>query len=99
MDRAKAVREHVADARSSGSGYDPGFEGTRGTVIGRPCRALLWSAREARFVWWHYQAGRAKWLPEGADRARARRLRIEVSEAHGGRSVEEVLADRLGEVA
>ena len=58
---------------------------------------MLWSARLGAFVWWRFDSARAKWIPEGVERAEARKLRVELSDANEGRSVEEVLADRLQE--
>ena len=95
VDREKARRELRADVESSGREYDAELEAARGAVHGRPVRTMEWSAREERFVWWQYDAARAKWMPEGVERALARRLRVELSDANGGRSVEEILADRL----
>lgn len=93
VDREKASPESKADVKSSGSGFDPVLEGARGEVIGRPARALVWSARLGRHVWWRCAHGR--WDPEGVERAVTRKLRVELSDANEGRSVEEVLADRL----
>lgn len=80
---------------SSGSEYDPELEATRGAVHGRPVRTMEWSVHQARFVWWRFDAGRAKWMPEGAERGEARKLRVELSDMNEGKSVEEILADRL----
>ena len=95
----QAKRERAADVRSSGTEYDAEFEATRGAVLGKPVRAMVWSEREGAFVWWRYEAARAKWVPEGREGMAARKLRVELSDANDGRSVEEVLADRLVEVA
>lgn len=81
--------------RSSGADLDLELESAAGAVHGRPVRTMEWSARERRFLWWQYDAARATWTPEGVERATARKLRVELSDAHEGRSVEEVLADRL----
>ena len=95
VDAAKALRETRADASSSGADYDPVLEGARGDVLGRAARTIVWSQRERAFVWWRYEASRARWVPEGREGVAARRLRVELSDAHEGKSVEEVLADRL----
>jgi hypothetical protein len=95
VDAVKARRELKADVESSGRDYDPELEAAAGYVHGRPVRAMAWSARLARFVWWQYDAARAKWMPEGVEAAIARKLRVELSDANEGRSVEEVLAHRL----
>ena len=94
-DKAKAEREVMADARSSGADYDPVLEGARGEVLGRPLRTMVWSAREGRFVWWRYDERRRKWEPQGVEGVAARKLRVELSDAHEGRSVEEILAAHL----
>ena len=99
VDAVTAKREVAADVRSSGADYDPVLEGARGDVLGRPVRTMVWSPREGAFVWWRYEAPRAKWVPEGREGVTARKLRVELSDAHEGRSVEEVLAGRLVEVA
>lgn len=96
VNREKARRERKADVASSGADYDAEIEAARGEVHGRPARAMEWSAREKRVVWWQYDAKRTKWMPEGVERAMARKLRVELSDAHEGKSVEEILADRLG---
>lgn len=95
MDKAKAEREARADVRSSGADYDPVLEGARGSVLGRPVRAMQWSAREGGFVWWRYDERRRKWDPQGVEGVAARKLRVELSDAHQGRSVEEILAAHL----
>ena len=99
VNAAKARKEARADVASSGADYDPVLEGARGGVLGRAVRTMVWSARESAFVWWRYDAARAKWVPEGREGVAARKLRVELSDANEGRSVEEVLADRLAEVA
>lgn len=94
-DREKARREERADVRSSGRDYDPELEAAAGAVHGRPVRALVWSPSLKRHVWWHHEADRRRWTPEGVELAVARKLRVELSDANEGKSVEEVLADRL----
>ena len=94
VDRERASRERKADVRSSGSDYDAELDAAAGGVIGRPARALVWSKHLGRMVWWRY--ANERWNPEGVERAVARKLRVELSDANAGRSVEEVLADRLG---
>ena len=79
--------------------YDPVLEGAAGDVIGRAARTMVWNAKEARFVWWRYEAARRKWLPEGAEGVQARKLRVELSDANEGKSVEEVLATHAKEDA
>lgn len=98
VDRKKAGRELRADVESSGRDYDPELEAAAGAVHGAPVRAMAWSARRGAFVWWRYDAARATWTPMGVERAEARKLRVELSDANEGRSAEEVLADRLVEV-
>lgn len=93
VDREQAYREGKADVRSSGSDFDAVLEGARGGVIGQPARALLWSATLGRMVWWHHANGRRE--PEGVERAVARKLRVELSDANKGKSVEEILADSV----
>lgn len=95
VDREKARRELKADIETSGRDYDPELEAAAGAVHGKPVRTMQWSARLGAFVWWRFDAARAKWLPEGVGRAEARKLRVELSDASDGRSVEEVLADSL----
>jgi hypothetical protein len=95
VDREAASREQKADVRSSGSDFDAVLEGARGDVHGKPARAMAWSEREARFVWWSYDQARRKWWPEGVEAIGARKLRVELSDANEGRSVEEVLAKRV----
>ena len=99
VDAAKAKREGVADVRSSGADYDEELEAARGCVLGRPARTMVWSEREGAFVWWRHDATRAKWTPEAREGVAARKLRVELSDAHEGKSVEEILSDRLVEVA
>lgn len=99
VDRQKARRERRADIETSGSEYDPELEAAAGAVHGRPVRAMEWSARLGAFVWWRFDPARAKWMPEGVEAAVARRLRVELSDANEGRSIEEVLSDRLVEGA
>ena len=99
VDREASRRELKADASSSGADYDPVLEGAAGAVHGKPVRTMEWSARLGRFVWWAYDEARAKWMPEGVERAEARKLRVELSDANEGKSVEEILADRLQEAA
>lgn len=95
VDRERSARELKADVKTSGRDHDPELEAAAGAVHGSPKRALEWSARRGTFVWWQYDAQRAKWMPEGAERAEARKLRVELSDANEGKSVEEILADRL----
>jgi hypothetical protein len=95
VDRQNAGREARGDMRSSGADYDAELEAAGGAVHRRPARAMEWSARRGAFVWWQYDARAAKWMPEGVERAEARKLRVEISDANKGKSVEEVLADRL----
>ena len=93
VDRERAERERTADERSSGLDHDSELAGAAGCVIGRPVRTLRWSARRGRFVWWRFDAARAKWMPEGVDPAGARKLRVELSDANAGKSVEEILGE------
>ena len=95
VDREKARRELKADVETSGRDYDPELEAAAGAVHGKSVRTMQWSALRGAFVWWQYDAARAKWMAEGVERAEARKLRVELSDANEGKSVEEVLADRL----
>ena len=95
VNAAKARREVRADVASSGADYDPVLEGARGEVLGRAVRTMVWSQREGTFVWWRYDARRHKWEPEAREGVAARKLRMELSDAHAGRSVEEILAEHL----
>ena len=95
VDAAKASREKRADAETSGADYDPVLESAAGDVLGRVARTMVWSPRERTFVWWRYEQARRKWVPEGHEGMAARKLRVELSDTRGGKSVEEVLADRL----
>jgi hypothetical protein len=95
VDREAARRELRADVESSGADYDPELEAAAGAAYGKPARTMEWSARLGLFVWWRFDASSAKWMPEGVEPAIARKLRVELSDANEGRSVEEVLAGRL----
>ena len=95
VDREKARRELKADVETSGRDYDPELEAAAGAVHGKPVRTMAWSARLSAFVWWQFEAARSKWMPEGVERTEARKLRVELSDANEGKSVEEILAERL----
>ena len=94
VDREAARREQKADVESSGADHDPELEAAAGAVHGRPVRTIEWSARLSALVWWRFDAARAKWMPVGVEPAIARKLRVELSDANEGKSVEEILADR-----
>lgn len=94
VDSEGARRELKADVESSGADHDPEIEAAAGAVHGRPVRTMEWSARMCALVWWRFDAARAKWMPEGVELAIARKLRVELSDANEGKSVEEILADR-----
>lgn len=95
VDREKSRRELRADIETSGRDYVPELEAAAGAVHGKPVRTMQWSALRGAFVWWRYDAAHAKWAPEAIERAEARKLRVELSDANEGKSVEEVLASHL----
>lgn len=86
----------------STEGRDADFVATRGSTT-RAIKRMIWSRMLNEHVWWARQPS-GKWEPTGArERAVIRKLRVELSDAHNGESVEEVLdamsAEELREAA
>lgn len=74
----------------STEGVDADFVATRGSTT-RPIKRMVWSPRLKEHVWWVRRPD-GKWEPTGCrERAVVRKLRVELSDAHGGQSVEEIL--------
>lgn len=76
--------QRMARQDASTEARDRAFIATRGSRWG-PRRRMIWSDRLGRFVWWE-RSYEGKWAPQGVtDRALARKLRVEVADAHDAR--------------